>query len=134
MISFRKKHSIVKSNDEDDYSTHTDNGYPRISWHGTRAWNADFSGTSRVLAMLCCGKNTDDFGNNKDDFVNTAMNMHWETHVFELLKLPDGYKWHVFANTDVATNDICEIGHEVLIDNQNEFLVGPRSVVILVGK
>ena len=31
-------------------------GYPDISWHGTRAWNADWSGGSRVLAFMLCGK------------------------------------------------------------------------------
>ena len=70
-----------------------------------------------------------------DDFIYVAMNMHWEMHGFELPQLPEGMAWHVFANTEMAApDDICEPGEECLIENQQEVLVGPRSVMILVGK
>jgi glycogen operon protein len=43
--------------------------------------------------------------------------------------------WHVFANTGVPSpDDIYEPGEEPLIENQQEVLVGPRSIIILVGK
>jgi glycogen operon protein len=63
------------------------------------------------------------------------MNVHWEAHQFELPQLPQGLQWHVFANT-MATppEDICEPGGEPLLEDQQQFLVGPRSGAILVGK
>jgi glycogen operon protein len=43
--------------------------------------------------------------------------------------------WHVFANTGMETpDDIAEPGQEPLIDSQKEILVGPRSIIVLVGK
>jgi glycogen operon protein len=43
--------------------------------------------------------------------------------------------WHVFANTGMPTpEDIFEPDEEPLTENQNEVLVGPRSIIILVGK
>ena len=70
-----------------------------------------------------------------DDFIYVAMNMHWEMHGFELPQLPEGMAWHVFANTGMESpQDIFEPGEEPLTDNQREVLVGPRSIIILVGK
>ena len=70
-----------------------------------------------------------------DDFIYGAVNMHWEMHGFELPQLPEGMAWHVFANTGMESpQDIFEPGEEPLTDNQREVLVGPRSIIILVGK
>jgi glycogen operon protein len=41
----------------------------------------------------------------------------------------------VFANTALASpDDVHAPGDELHLDNQQSFLVGPRSVVILVAK
>ena len=70
-----------------------------------------------------------------DDFIYVAINMHWEMHGFELPQLPEGYSWHIFSNTGMESpHDICEPGKEVKLHNQNEVLVGDRSIIILVGK
>ena len=52
-----------------------------ISWHGTRAWQADWDG--RVLALLLSGEYTRK-GTARDDMIYVAMNMYWETLPFEL--------------------------------------------------
>jgi glycogen operon protein len=108
-------------------------GYPELSWHGTKAWEADFSGSSRCIGVMFCGKSESIGG--KDDFIYVAMNSHWESHDFELPQLPQDLKWHVFANTDMpAGQDICNLGEEVLLDNQYAITVGPRAIVVLVAK
>jgi isoamylase len=109
-------------------------GYPDISWHGVRAWQPDWSDDSRILAFMLCGKHANN-GQSQDNQVYVAMNMHWETHLFELPELPQSMQWHVFANT-IATppEDIWNPGSEPLLKDQQQFLVGPRSVVILVGE
>jgi isoamylase len=44
-------------------------------------------------------------------------------------------RWHIFSNTGMPSpEDIHEIGQEVVIENQNNFLVGPRSIIVLVGR
>ena len=108
-------------------------GHPDITWHGTQAWNPDFSDHSRTTAFMLCGKQISD--KKKDDYIYVAMNMHWETHGFEIPKLHNSIQWHVFANTVVKSpEDSWEPGNEPLLDNQQEILVGSRSVIILVVK
>jgi len=109
-------------------------GYPDITWHGQRAWGADFTQSSRCIAFMLDGRHAKT-GLVKDDFIYAAINMHWDMHGFALPGLPAGMGWHIAVNTDKGgPEDAWEIGKEPRLDNQGEFLVGPRSVVVLVGK
>ena len=109
-------------------------GFADITWHGQRAWYVDWSAESQCLAFLLCGRHAKG-GTVDDNSVYVAMNMNWQMHGFQLPKLSDYMAWFVFANTDAQSPfDIWEVGKEVKLVNQEEFLVGPRSVVILVGK
>jgi len=134
MIAFRKAHSVLRSSTHFQNKDYVGSGYPDMSWHGTEAWQGDYSDDRPIIAFLLCGLHARG-GTEKDKYIYVAMNMHWETHGFELPKLPEGMLWHVFVNTDMQPpEDILEVGREVMIENQFEFAVGPRSVVILVGK
>lgn len=134
MIAFRKAHPVLRRSTRFQNGDDVGSGYPVISWHGTKACQVDYSGGKPILALLLCGLHPKG-GTKKDNCIYAAMNMHWQMHGFELPKLPQGISWHAFANTDMQTpEDISEIGHEVELENQSEFLVGPRSVAILVGK
>jgi isoamylase len=130
-IAFRKAHSVLRSNSYKDVSH---DGYADITWHGIQAWNADWSDSSRTLAFTLCRKQTQN-GTEVDDYIYVGMNLHWESHVFELPELPGSMRWHVFANTSMPPpEDICESGTELLLSDQHNFLMGARSVAILVGK
>jgi glycogen operon protein len=60
--------------------------------------------------------------------------MHWESHQFEIPKLPSG-RWYVVANTDMPKgSDIFAAGEEYILDGQTNFMVGSRSVVVLMAK
>jgi glycogen operon protein len=105
-----------------------------VTWHGTQAWNADWSGSSRTLAFMLCGHHAKG-GTEKDDYIYVATNTHWEGHTFELPQLPDGRQWHVAANTNMPSpEDIWEVGQEPWLEDQHNFFVGPRSAIVLVGK
>jgi glycogen operon protein len=134
MIAFRMAHPVLRSRTHFLNRDYVGSGYADITWHGTRAWNADWSPTSRLLAFMLCGKHAK-CGKVADNSVYVAMNMHWDMHGFELPRLPKSLTWHVVANTDAAApHDIWPIGQEIKLENQFEFLVGPRSVVILLAK
>jgi isoamylase len=134
IIAFRHAHPVLRSNAFFRNADYMGSDYADITWHGTRAWNADFSNASRCLAFMLCGEHAKE-GRENDDYIYTAMNMHWEMHGFQLPRLPENRRWHVFANTDVSPPfDICDPGAEAVLQNQEEILVGPRSVMILVGK
>ena len=129
MITFRKAHPVLGRGAN---LRSRNSEYPVISLHGTKAGHVDYSDENPILALLLCNPGR---GKRKDDFIYVAMNMHWQTHVFELPELPEDISWHVFVNTDMQPpKDVWEAGDEVVIENQSEFIVGSRSVVILVGK
>lgn len=133
-IAFRTAHPVLRGSTYLHNEDYVGSGYADITWHGTQAWNADWSGDSRVLAFILCGQHAKG-GTAVDNYIYVAMNMCWETLPFEIPGLPEGMKWHVFANTSAASpEDIWEPGSEPPLEDQHRFLVGGRSVVILVGR
>lgn len=98
LISIRKKHSSFHKKKELRGTDYISCGYPDISFHGTKSWYPDFSNYSRVLGILLCGlyekKETQ-----PDAFFYIAINMHWESHEFDLPKLPKGLEWELIVYT-----------------------------------
>jgi glycogen operon protein len=133
-IAFRKAHPVLRNWSHFQNVDYVGSGYADITWHGTQAWNADWSASSRTLAFMLCGKHAKG-GTIKDNFIYVAMNMHWEAHWFEIPGLPEGINWHIFANTGaIPPEDSWEPGTEPVLENQNGLLIGDRSLAILVGK
>ncbi len=133
-IAFRHAHPVLRSPYHLANKDYVGSGYADITWHGTKPWNADFSGSSRVIAFMLCGKHALG-GTYEDNYIYVGMNMHYEGLFFELPQLPSGLNWHIFANTGVASpDDIHPPGDEPLLENPQGLLVGDRSVVVLVGK
>jgi glycogen operon protein len=131
---FRHAHPVLRNRYHFQHRDYVGSGYPDISFHGTQAWNCDWSFYSRVFAFLLCGKHAKQ-GTSKDDFIYVAMNMYWDALNFQPPSLPEGTKWHIFANTSMPTpEDIHEIGQEPILENQTNILAGPRSIFILVGR
>lgn len=133
-IAFRQAHPALRRRRHFRNEDHMGSGFADISWHGIEAWKTDWSYHSRTLAFMLDGQHARQ-GSVQDDTLYVAMNMHWESHAFELPGLPRKKKWHLFANTSMPSPaDSCTPGQEVLLENQRTFLVGARSVVILVGR
>ena len=112
-IAFRKTHPILRQShflNQDNSGT----GHPDITWHGTKAWKPDFSHHSRTTAFMLCDQQTaENKHQHKDDYIYVAMNMHWETHCFEIPKLHKSIQWHIFVNTGMKSpQDSSEPGYE----------------------
>lgn len=134
VIAFRHAHPVLRNRWHLSNRDYVGSGYADITWHGTKAWSADWSDSNRLAAFMLCGKHARG-GTVQDNYVYVAMNMHWEGQWCELPGLPSGMQWHVFANTGApAPEDIWEPGNEPLLSDQHGLLVGDRSVVILIGK
>lgn len=134
IIRFRHLHPVLRSPKHFQHWDYVGSGFPDISFHGTKAWRCDWSTSSRAFAFMLCGFHAKQ-GAVTDNMVYVAMNMYWETLHFQLPELPENQKWHLFANTDMPSpEDIFDPGREPLLDDQQNFLVGARSVVVLVGK
>jgi glycogen operon protein len=134
LTAFRAAHPVLRARDHLLGYDQVGSGYPDISFHGVQAWNTDYSAGSRVLAYMLCGEHAKG-GHVKDDYIYVAMNAYWDALPFELPQLKTGMLWHVFANTSVESPyDAAEVGEEPVLENQHSFLVGGRSVAILVGR
>jgi glycogen operon protein len=129
-IAFRNAHPVLRGREFFRNEDYMNCGYPDITWHGTSAWNADWSG--QVIAFMLSGEHAKR-GTETDDYIYVALNMHWAALPFELPGLRAGMKWHLFVNSSAAPYSH-EPGSEPALDDQHGFLVGGRSVVILVGK
>src|SRR5688572_18846094 len=133
-LAFRHAHPVLRGKTHLRNYDYLGSGYADITWHGVKAWNADWSGTSRTLASMLCGRHAKE-GLAVDDYIYVALNMYWEPLSFELPALPSGLNWRLFANTGaLSPGDSWEPGTEPVLENQHNFLVGDRSVLILVGK
>jgi len=134
MIAFRKANAVLH---QPEFLTERDqigSGYADISWHGVLPWHPDWSGSSRSLAFMLCGRHGEAIGGSKH-FIYVACNMYYQPLNFGLPVLPLGMKWHRFADTTLpAPDDIAEIGGEYLLPVQKSYTVGDWSVVILIGK
>jgi glycogen operon protein len=134
MIAFRHAHPALRSCDHLRHTDYTDAGLPDISWHGTRAWQPDWSGTSRVLAYMLGGKHAKG-GRVHDNDIYVAMNSYWEPLDFELPHPAPGRQWYVAIDTAVAAPADChEVGRELHLGQQDRINVGGRSVVVLIAK
>jgi glycogen operon protein len=130
-IAFRKAHPVLRDRRSVEYACGDESG---VSWHGIRAWCADWASCGRTLAFMISGGAYRD-GSGTADAVYVALNMHWEPHTFELPALAGGARWHVFANTALAPpHDASPVGAEPALGDQKRFLVGDRSAVVLVGR
>jgi glycogen operon protein len=134
IIAFRNAHPVLRNRKHFCNADIVGSGFADITWHGTRAWNTDWSGTSRALAFMLCGKHAKG-GTVKDDHIYVAINTYWDALDFEVPGSPKGTKWHIAVNTGMRSpEDIYEPGKEPVLGNQSNILVGPRSVVVLVGR
>jgi isoamylase len=121
LVAFRKRHSCLRPRS-------FERG-PRVEWHGVLIGQPDWSEQSRSLAMhLHCKENA------TPDDLYIMTNAFWEPLTFELPALLD-QDWCRFVDTTrEAPLDILEFGHEERLGNQKSHTVGPRSVVVLIGK
>jgi glycogen operon protein len=133
MIAFRWAHPVLRNGYHFQNRDYQKAGVADITWHGVKAWHADWSDESRMLAFMLSGKHAKG-GLEMDDDIYVAMNMHWEDQTFEIPRPPTpGTRWFVFANTgQEAPDDICDPDTEPLLET-NRVTLKTHSVLVLVS-
>lgn len=124
-VAFRRSHPVLRNPNHFRNQDYVGSGYADITWHGTKAWNVDWSDGNRAIAFLLCGKHAKR-GTVEDNYIYVAMNMHWQTQWFEIPGLPPSLQWHVFANTGAVFPSSYLPGTEPVLENQSGLLVGDR--------
>ena len=134
-IEFRKKHPVFHMSREPMVMDYLSCGHPDVSYHGVKAWCPEFENFRRQLGIMYCGQYAEKPDGGPDDYFFVAYNMHWEPHEFALPNLPKKMKWHLAINTDAKEiNGIYEEGSEPEAQDQKQFIVPPRSIVVFIGK
>lgn len=66
-----------------------------MSYHGSKAWYADFSHFNRHFSVMYCGKYAllDKAGEEQDIYI--AYNMYWENQEFGVPSVRNKKKWHL---------------------------------------
>lgn len=124
IIAFRKKHKVLHLSQETRQMDYKSYGLPDMSYHGTKAWYADFSHFNRHFSVMYCGKYAllDKAGEEQDIYI--AYNMYWENQEFGVPSARNKKKWHLEFST---------YGNKKECDIDRMYEAPGRSISVLVA-
>lgn len=126
MIHFRHNHPSIRKNLEQSHC-----GFPPISQHGIIPWDDNFTQDSKVVCTMFAGY---DANQHRDDIVYLAVNPYWESIWIHLPKLPAPLQWHLAVDTALADTSGCTFEAEQMHHVGNDYLIGARSVAVLIAQ
>src|SRR5215469_14802777 len=117
LIALRKKH----------FALSREQFVNRVSWHGTKVGDPDWTGQSRTLAFQLHGWHA-------HPNLYVLFNSHWEWQKF-LLPAHDGRReWKRLVDTNLPPpEDIVEEKDAVPLRPADHYLAAPRSAVVLIA-
>jgi glycogen operon protein len=117
MIALRKKYFVLTR----------EQFVSRVTWHGTKVGEPDWTGQKRILAFQLRG------GAGQPDLC-VLFNAHWEWQKFELPPHGGPGGWRRLVDTNLpGPDDIVEIKDAVPLCPPDQYVAAPRSAVILVA-
>ncbi|MCD8015063.1 MAG: hypothetical protein LUG99_18185 [Lachnospiraceae bacterium] len=128
LIAYRKRHRVLHQNQEPGCADPLSTGYPDLSYHGERAWYADFHNSGLHMGCMYAGSYA-----GEEVFLYLAWNFHWEEQAFALPLLPDGFSWFRVMDTFLPESFLPPEEQENL-GSSRMLSVTPRTVVILEGR
>ena len=127
MISFRRRHSIVRRPDFFTGETN-ERGLPDIAWHGCELNSPGWSDPNASALAFTLG------GFDGDEDLHAMLNMSGQDLEFEIPSVPSGRWWRAVDTSLPAPEDIAEPGHEIEVKPTDHYCVNAHSVVVLVSK
>ena len=119
MIAFRKAHKVLRKNLSDGAM-----GLPNVSYHGVTPWHQGaFGSEERYLGVMFSGYERDKGA----EVIYVASNAYWDGLDITLPELPLSMHWEIAVNT-WHEHQTC-----TKFDGRG-FHIGPRSVMVFVGK
>jgi glycogen operon protein len=125
LVRFRMAHKALR---RETFFEDERGGPPPVVWHGPKRGKPDWTSESRTVALHL-------LRNRVDEDIYLAANAHWEAKDFELPPLGGGRRWRRFVDTSrEAPDDVAEPGAELAIPDAPSYRLGPRSLIVLVGR
>ncbi|MFH1687262.1 MAG: glycogen debranching protein GlgX [bacterium] len=125
LMAFRKSHPVLAGGLTDP----SESDPTAVVWHGVKPEEPDWSWESRSLAVQL----TETSGDRRQEIYVVA-NAYWKSLRFVLPRLDSRRCWHRAVDTMLAgPDDISEPGREPVLDRQTAYLVGPHSVIVILG-
>lgn len=135
LAAFRKKHPVFHKKAGVKRSDYLGYGIPDVSCHGVKAWYPEYEPFRRQLGLMYNGQYEKKEDGSPDDIFYAAYNMYGNSQRFGLPKLPSGMGWFVAIDSDAEErNGIYEEGEELPVADPMNCPVGPRSIVVFIGK
>lgn len=126
LIDFRRDHPMLA----DGFDDPSDSDMVSVVWHGVKLEKPDWSYESRSLAVQLTRKSNDE---PQDIYV--VANAYWKPLRFMLPRLDSYCRWRRVVDTMLMSpDDISEPSREPILDRQLSYLVGPRSLIVLLGR
>lgn len=126
LIKFRKDHPVLA----DGFANSSEKDTANVIWHGLKPGEPDWSYESRSLAFQVSELNN---GHQQDIYF--IANAHWKSFRFMMPKLSRNRKWYRVIDTTLKSPfDISNPGEEEAIERHLSYRVGPRSVVVFLGR
>ena len=117
MIALRKSHFALSR----EQFVH------RVSWHGLKVGDPDWTGASRALTFHL-------HGGNGQPGLYVMFNSHWESQRFNLPPHHGSWRWKRLVDTNLSSpDDIVEDQHAVTLHPADHYIMAPRSAVILIA-
>jgi glycogen operon protein len=127
LISFRRQCTGLKRK---SFVPEEDDHIASLEWHGIEPFDPDWSSESRSLAM--CIRATTDRGTMESVYMGA--NAYWEPLPVTLPTASEQTWYRVIDTMLASPRDIAEPGNEQPLEDQAHYLIGPRSVVVLLGR
>ena len=127
LIAIRKAEKLLHREEEYCFMDQQACGYPDLSYHGSKAWYADFGYAQRTIGMLYCGSYVQE-----DHFLYVMYNLHPQEQELALPKLPEKMSWYKKIDTGLRESIVEE---KVQIDQKKKTVTVPgRTIVVLTGE
>jgi glycogen operon protein len=117
MIALRKRH----------FALSREQFINRVTWHGTRVGDPDWTGKSRTLAFQM-------HGSHGQPDIYVMFNSLWEPLRFNMPPHSGQWRWRRLVDTNLPSpNDIVEEKDAVRLNPGDHYIVSARSAVILIS-
>jgi glycogen operon protein len=132
IIAFRKRHQLVR---RWRYLTPDESATPilrNITWHGVKPSEADFSGSSRLLAWVLDAFQTEE---RADVPIYVGTNAYWEP--INVLLPPvavDDKRWYRVVDTSLPRGEDIVTDEQAFFLSEPDYTIRPRSTIVLIAR